>query len=572
MASVHKSLLEDHGVSFDVNAVDPEEIGRFRQMTTKFLTGNLAADHYRRYRLQHGIYSMRDQTGGFMVRIRVPLGCLTARQLKTLGQVAGTYASGYGHVTTRQDVQLYGVSLERLPGLLEELAQAGLTTRETSGNGVRNIITDPLAGVASDEAFDVRPYAAAVTRHFLRNPISQNLGRKFKISFSGSSADRAFAHIQDVGAIARLEHVDDRWVRGFELFIGGGLGATPRLGGRLEPFTPADHLLPTLEAIVRIFDRLGERQNKNKARLKFLIARIGMDAFRKLVFQERAILPLVNPRAYPTIAVDDGDPVSFDELRADAPYLIPHVEGSDQQRWLHTNVFPQKQRGFMAVYIRLPVGDLTADQFQRLGEIVAQYAAGEIFTTPTQNLVFRWVPEGALLDIYHALQEIGLGGAGAHRAVDVTSCPGAETCPLAITRSRQLAQELIRRLDGQPDRYLSDELKDLNIKISGCPNSCGHHHIAAIGLYGTARRVRGRQAPHYRLLLGGGVLTGGARLGRVVGTIPARYVPQANANLAIKRPSGIGGNLAISPSRSATMSALHSPGTIAENKDVDRYP
>ncbi len=256
----------------DTSLIVPAEIERIRRVIADYQAERLAEPLFRRFRLQQGIYGIRNQTGVQMVRVKIPYGRLTAAQLETLAHVAESYASGHGHVTTRQDLQFYWVPLGQVPEMLAELSRVGLTTREASGNVVRNVTADPLAGVAPDEAFDVRPYADATTRYFLRNPLSQNLGRKFKIAFSGSPADRAFAPIHDVGAIARIAAVNDRTTRGFDIFVGGGLGATPRLAHRLEPFTPEDQLLPTIEAVIRIFDRLGNRKNRNKARLKFLIA------------------------------------------------------------------------------------------------------------------------------------------------------------------------------------------------------------------------------------------------------------------------------------------------------------
>ncbi len=514
----------------DTSLVIPGEIERIRQMIAKYRMGSIEESLFRRFRLQYGIYGIRNQTGVQMVRVKVPFGRLTASQLEVMASVAENYASGHGHVTTRQDLQFYWIPLDRVPDMLAALGDVGITTREASGNVVRNLTADPLAGVAVDEVFDVRPYANAVARFLLRNPISQNLGRKFKISFSGSPADRAFAGIQDIGAIARIEEEGGFKVRGFDIFVGGGLGANPRLANRLEAFTPAVQLLPTVEAIIRIFNRLGNRENRKKARLKFLVAQVGMDAFRELVFQERAVLPMVNAHPYPDFA---GEHIGW----TTPPHPVTALPSKGGKRplpgdpsyrqWYETNVIWQKQSGYAAVFVTLPAGDITAPQFRSLAEIARRFAGGEVYTTITQNIAFRWISKNSLADLYQALKETGLAAAGTHWLPDVVGCAGADTCNLGITTSHRLVQELIRRLSHQPDRYLAADLRGIDIKIGGCPNACGHHHIAAIGLQGGARRINGQLVPHYRLLLGGRVTAGGTVLGTPVVSIPARNVPQA---------------------------------------------
>jgi sulfite reductase beta subunit-like hemoprotein len=307
------------------------------------------------------------------------------------------------------------------------------------------------------------------------------------------------------------------------------LGANPRLAHRLEPFTPQELLLPTIEAVIRIFDRLGNRRNRSKARLKFLIADIGVEAFRELVLEERAVLPMLNATPYPVFSSEHIG-------RTAAPQPRPLLKnGSSQLRsepygfalWHDTNVVRQKQPGFSAAFITVPGGDLTASQFRELAVIARHFAGGEAVTTATQNLTLRWVPEDALPDLYLALQAIGLSGSGVNRPPNVVGCPGADTCNVALTTSHRLALELNRRLSAQPDFFLDDSMEGIDIKVSGCPNSCGHHHIAAIGLHGSVRRVNGRQVPHYRLLLGGRIGENGAAFGVPVAAVPARNVPAA---------------------------------------------
>jgi sulfite reductase beta subunit-like hemoprotein len=514
----------------DTSLVIPEEIDRLRQMIVDYQAGLVKEQIFRRFRLQHGIYGIRNQTGVQMVRVKIPFGRLTSRQLEMMGHVAETYANGHGHVTTRQDIQFYFVPLDQVADLLVALGSVGLTTREASGNVVRNVTADPLAGVAPDEAFDVRPYADGVSRFLLRNPICQDMGRKFKIAFSGSPADRAYALIHDIGAIAQIAERNGRLEHGFDLFVGGGLGANPRLAYRLEDFTPEDQLLPTIEAIIRIFDRLGERKNRNRARLKFLIAKMGIDAFRDLVFQERAILPVLNARPYPSFNDDHigwlEPPQSVTPL-PEGYHPLNEEDDENFQRWVATNVVKQKQAGYTAAFVTLPGGDVTASQFRALAEIARRFAGGEIFTTVTQNLVLRWVLEHVLYKVYQALRDIGLSEAGVHRLPDVVACAGAETCNLGITTSHRLGLEIRRRLIQHPDQYLTTDLQGIDIKISGCPNSCGHHHIAAIGFHGAARRVNGQTAPHYRMLLGGRVSGERTVLGTPVALIPAYNIPKA---------------------------------------------
>lgn len=518
--------------SLDTSLVVSNEIERIRAFITDYKTGRIDSDSFRRFRLQNGIYGIRGLVNIQMVRVKIPLGRLTATQLEGLGQVAKTYAGGLGHVTTRQDIQLYNVPVERIPDLLTDLGTVGLTTRETSGNVARNVTVDSLAGVAPDEAFDVRPYANTVVRFLLRNPISQNLPRKIKIAFSGSPADRAAVVVHDIGALAVIQDIEGRRTRGFQMYVGGGLGSNPHGGKLLEDFTPETDLLPTIEAIIRVFDRLGNRQNRARARLKFLVEQLGIGPFAELVAKERVALPLVQPQAYPDFDVD-ADQIG----RVDPPPSVITLDGNghssngsedaDYQRWLATNVIWQKQPGYASISVALPGGDVTSEQLNGLALVARQFAWGEAFTTITQNLVLRWVSEGSLRDLYLALREIGLGEAGADRLWNVVGCPGAETCNTAIVTSHRLALELGSRLRERPDLYMAPDLHGIDIKVSGCPNSCSQHHVAAIGFYGGARRINGQLAPHYMLLLGGRILPGRAVMGTPVVSIPAKRIPEA---------------------------------------------
>lgn len=503
------------------NLSAPGEVERLERLIEERWCGEIDDQFFLKARLQQGIYGMRGLTDVHMVRVRVPLGRLNDFQLEHLGLIAERYAGGRGHVTTRQDVQLYHVSLADIPAVLRTLGEADLTTRETAGNVVRNVTADPLAGVSPDEIFDVWPYAEQVMRFFLRNPISQNLPRKVKIAFSSSAADRSMARVHDVGGFAAVRLINGRLVEGFELYVGGGLGATPTIAQLLEAFTPAGLLLPTLEAIVRVFDRLGNRENKTRARLKFLVKTMGIDAFREAVFKERDLVQATESvTVFPEVSRNRHTP----------PNLPPRVMPQGDEvfaRWVETNVVKQKQSGYVAAYVTLPAGEVSARQFRALAGIARDFAQGEVVTTIMQNLVLRWVPIEKLPELYRALATIGLSAPGVHRLGDPVGCAGAATCPLAITTSHTLAQVLAERWTSRPDWWLSDDLAGVRLKISGCPNACGQHHLATIGLYGASRKVNGQEVPHYNLLLGGRASEEGTRFGQLVARIPARHVPQA---------------------------------------------
>lgn len=493
------------------------EAGRLARLIQARRRGEISEPFFLKARLQQGVYSMRGLPDAYMIRVRAPLGRLSAIQLERLALAAERYAGGWGHLTTRQNIQLYGIQLADVPTVLKELAEAGLTSRETAGNVVRNIGVDPLAGISPDEVFDVRRYAEQALRFFLRNPLSQNLPRKVKLAFSGSPADRAGARINDIGGIAAIRLNGGRLTEGFELYVGGGLGASPALAQPLEDFTPSELLLPTLEAIVRIFDRLGNRENKSRARLKFLVAAMGLDAFRQAVWQERDVVA-ATATAYPPLPA--GEPVPSDLPSRPLPW-------GDQgfNRWVQTNIITQKQAGYAAAYVTLQVGDLSAAQFRALASLARDFGQGEIIITSGQNMLLPWVPLAQLPDLYQALAA-GLAAPGAHRLLDPVGCAGASTCPLAITTSHSLARVLAQRWGLQPERWLEDDLAGAGLKISGCPNACGQHHVATVGLYGTSRKVNGRDVPHYNLLLGGQIDQEGRRFGQLIARIPARRVPE----------------------------------------------
>ncbi len=507
------------------------EIARLADLIERRRRGEVDEEDFRRFRLQHGVYGIRGQTDVQMIRVKIPYGDLSAAQLDRLGQIAEGFALGQGHITTRQDMQFYGIPLDSVPQVLSRLAEVGLTTRESSGNIVRNVTACPLAGVCADEIFDVTPYAAALSRHLLRNPVCQTLPRKFKIALSGCAADCAVAGIHDIGAVAAVQEGEGAARRGFRLYVGGGLGPVPRAARLLEPFTPVDDLILTAEALIRVFDRLGNRQNRARARMKFVVQDLGIEAFRRVVFEQRQVLWAAWPGGPPPVpqAATPTPPAPAQAPAFDGP--IP--AGFDT--WRRTNLVAQKQEGFFAAYVTVPGGDLTAGQLHALADIARRFPGLEVRMVITQNLALRWVRSEWLPALYASLVETGLGRPGVHGIGDVLGCPGADTCTLAVTHSHRLALELTRQLaerrdpsaDSAQALALAEDLKDVSIKISGCPNSCGHHHIATIGLHGASRRVGGRQVPYYQLLLGGEVRDGEVTFGRPVMRLPARRVPEA---------------------------------------------
>ena len=498
---------------------DDGEIDTFDAVARRLRQGELSPDEFKRFRLQHGVYGQR-QEGVHMVRVKIPGGGLSARQLDRLAEsVAGT-SRRIGHITTRQNLQLYFVKPEGLSDTLRRLAEVGLTTREACGNTVRNVVACPHAGVAPDEPFDVTPYAEATARFFLRNPMNQNLPRKFKISFSGCQDHCGLAPIQDVGAVAVVEGENGIGRRGFQLYVGGGLGASPQVAQPLEDFTSADDLLVTIAAIVRVFDRTGNRENKSLARLKFVIRTLGMDKFRTLVFTERAALRMVLAGKIPRVFVP---PSPHRPVPEGAEHGGQPSDDPEYHRWHTTNVRPQKQAGYVMVTARLPLGDVAAQQLRVLAFLARQFGDGTVRTTNQQNVLLRWIPKSKLPAVFRLLKGAGLAAPSADRLADITSCPGSETCQLGITSSCGLALE-IGKLFANGHADLADEA-GIRIKISGCPNSCGHHHLAEIGFSGGAKEFHGRQVPAYQVYLGASLALDRTTFARPAVKVPARNAP-----------------------------------------------
>ncbi len=492
------------------------EIRVFEERIQQLRSGAITEDQFRPFRLKHGTYGQR-QAGVQMLRVKIPAGILTPAQLRTLAKIGDTYSTGRGHVTTRENVQFHFVQLENVPAVMRLLAGAGLTTREACGNTVRNVTGCPLAGICPGEVFDVTPYALGVSRYLLRHPEFHDLPRKFKIAFSGCEDDGncAVAGIHDVGLIAQVSGSNGAAHRGFKVLVGGGLGSLPTEASLLTDFLPEEELLPTIEAILRVFVETGNRKNKFKARMKFVLRDKGIEQFRHLVAEKRKISQA--PAEVFTVA-SKIQPSLVSIAPAPPANRAPDPE---YDRWTEHNLMPQRQAGFGAVWIKLPAGTLFSHQMRGLADLLEKNRLTGVRTAINQNLVIPWVPFDRARGLHDGLRELDLATPGARTISDVTGCPGATTCNLGITRSLTLAEVLSRELAGETD----PEILKIHIKISGCPNSCGQHHIADIGFYGNARKIGEQQAPFYQLMLGGQVGADGVRFARQVMPLPARPIP-----------------------------------------------
>jgi sulfite reductase (ferredoxin) len=456
-----------------------------------------------------------------MQRIKIPFGGVTPQQLETLAEVAEEYSDSVLHVTTRQDFQLHYVHMDDTPNIMRRLAAVGITTREACGNSVRNVTACPIAGVCRSEVFDVTPYAKACSKFLLGHPDTQGLGRKFKVAFSGCKDEAcALTSMHDMGCIAVTKAENGKEQRGFELYVGGGLGAVPQQAKLFDEFLPEEELLPIAQSIARVFARLGEKKNRAAARLKFLVTKLGLEEFRRLVLEERKILP-EDPRwtAYLPNVLD------YNETAAREPsHLNGHERPEGFEAWYRTNVYQQRQSGYVVATLGLPLGDISARQCRQLANIARRFSGDNIRTTVEQNIVLRWVSEADLPDLYRELKRIGLAEPGAGTIVDVAACPGTDTCKLGIASSRGLGAEIRHRLTEK--FFVMDEaVKKLHIKISGCFNSCGQHHIADLGFYGTSRTIGNRKVPHFQVVLGGKWQQNAGSYGLAIGTVPSRQIP-----------------------------------------------
>lgn len=509
-----------------------EEIETFETEAMRTLAGDVSTDLFKPFRLQYGIYGQR-QPGVQMVRIKIPFGGISSNQLRRVADIADRYATGVGHVTTRQDIQLHFVELKDVPTIMRALAEVGLTTREACANTVRNVTACHLAGVCQGEVFDVTPYAKTVAYHLLRNPLNQSLPRKFKIAFSGCKQDCALTPIHDIGLLAAKKA--DGTI-GFRMVVGGGLGSAPRIAQLLREFVPMDELIPTIEAVIKVFDTLGNRKNRNKARMKFVIEKLGFDEFKRrweaayrdmgYTLPKNGSLNLLHHQDEPTpLIMPTRNGAVNGTGNGDGSHVVGHE--TPFQMWKRTNVVQQKQKGYVTAAIKLFMGDITADQLLFVADLADRYSNGNLRTTINQNLVIRWIPESMISDLYEDLASAGLADPGAELVEDIIACPGTDTCGLGITSSKGLARALAEVF---PAGRVPEDLQDVSVKISGCHNSCAQHHISTIGLHGVGKRLGEHVAPHYELHLGGSV-NGTAKIGQMTVKLPAKAVPAAISHL-----------------------------------------
>ena len=506
-----RSELEDLN-----NPVVARDIIDLEKQIRLFRDGKIDDDKFRSLRLVRGIYGQR-QSGVQMVRLKFPLGRITTKQIRRVADISDEYASSNLHATTRQDIQIHFVSLDKTPELWTKLQKDEITTREACGNTVRNVTASDLAGIDPKEPFDVSPYAYETFAYFLRNPISQEMGRKFKISFSSSDDDTAFAFIHDLGFIPRI--VDGK--RGFKVMIGGGLGANPTLAKLAYEFLEEDQVIPLAEAVLRVFDRYGERNRRMKARMKFLMNDIGLEKLMELVNEERTALKSKSYKVNTNILPEPALPpvIVAEEVQ------IPNER--KYELWRETNVFEQKQKGFFGVYVKLTLGNMSSKLARQFADIIDLYASPEFRITVNQGYLLRFVRPEALKLLYLALDKLGLAEPGFDSVADVTACPGTDSCNLGISDSTSISLELEKVVREEFPGLISNQ--DIKIKISGCPNSCGQHGFASIGLHGsTIRDKQGKTIPALVVLLGGGKLRGGEGIisDKII-KIPSKRGPQA---------------------------------------------
>jgi len=480
-------------VSENISKAAQKDIEELQNKISKFKSGGIEEERFKAFRLTRGVYGQR-QFGVQMFRIKVPYGRITPEQLTRIGQLSREYTNGNLHLTTRQNIQLHYVRLDDTPEMWEKMEEVGITTREACGNTVRNITASSLAGIDPEEPFDVAPYAEAVFKYFLRNPICQEMGRKIKMAFSSSERDSAFTFLHDFGFIPVLRGNQ----RGFKVVVGGGLGAQSMVAKKAFEFLSEKELIPFIEAALRVFDRYGEREKRFKARLKFLVndKALGLQAFLKLVEEERNALPNQQVEI-DTQEVDNKLQVGIAEIPDVA------VDEKEFDLWKQTNVIQQKQPGFYAVNIRVPLGNISSETAYELADLAAGYASNDIRITVGQGLLFKYVREEALKYIFYRLSHLNLHLPGADTIVDVTACPGTDTCNLGVTNSTGVAQEIEQLINEDFKHLISDSL--IAIKISGCMNSCGQHMIANIGFHGSSIKNEGKVIPALQIVLGGGI-------------------------------------------------------------------
>jgi sulfite reductase (ferredoxin) len=493
------------------NPIIEKDIIDLEKKIRAFREGTIHDEKFRSLRLARGIYGQR-QPGVQMIRIKLPFGKISFKQILRIADISDEYASSNLHLTTRQDIQIHYVSLDKTPELWAKLEQDDITLREACGNTVRNITASPTAGIDPKEPFDVSPYAYGTFEYLLRNPVNQDMPRKFKISFSSSDEDTAFSFAHDVGLIPKINASGER---GFKVMLGGGLGAQPMLANLVEEFLPEDQLVPYIESMLRVFDRYGERTNRNKARLKYLIQKLGLDEVLRLAQVERTANKVKTYKinrdavALPNIPKPTGleGIVPVDELK--------------YQQWLDTNVFEQKQAGYYGVYIKVLKGDIPTPQARKLVEVLRPLVADEIRITANQGLMLKYVTKEALPALFNGLTEIGMAAAGFDSVADVTTCPGTDTCNLGISNSMTFAAVVEDLIYKEYADLIYN--RDIKIKVSGCMNSCGQHSMAQIGFHGSSLKAGAKVLPSMQVMLGGGIVGDGVgRAGERVIKIPSK--------------------------------------------------
>jgi sulfite reductase (ferredoxin) len=497
------------------NPIVEKDIIDLEKKIREFREGKIHDEKFRSLRLARGVYGQR-QPGVQMVRIKLPFGKLTFKQLLRIADVSDEYASRNLHLTTRQDIQIHYVSLDRTPQLWADLERDDVTLREACGNTVRNVTASPAAGIDPLEPFDVSPYAQGTFEYFLRNPVNQDMPRKFKIAFSSSDEDTAYTYAHDLGFIPK---VNTKGERGFKVLLGGGLGAQPILANMVDEFLPEDQLIPYIESTIRVFDRYGERNNRNKARFKYVIQKFGLEEVLNLIKLER-VANNVKTYQINTEAVDQPalpEPMEFGDVQVSNPL--------GYEQWLATNVFEQKQKGFYGVYIKVKTGDIPTEQARKLVALLQPLAGDEIRITQNQGLLLKYIRKEAFVTLYNGLAEIGMAAPGFDSVADVTTCPGTDTCNLGISNSMTFARVLEDLIYNEYEELIYN--RDIKIKISGCMNSCGQHSMAHIGFHGSSLKAGTKVLPSMQVMLGGGTVGDGVgRAGDRVIKIPAKRATQ----------------------------------------------
>jgi sulfite reductase (ferredoxin) len=488
---------EIENISKGKTALVEKDIIDLEKKIRLFKEGKINPEKFRSLRLARGVYGQRQQ-GVQMIRIKLPFGRVSAKQLLRIADISDEYSNGNLHLTTRQDIQIHHVSLDRTPELWAKLEEDDITLREACGNTVRNVTASPEAGIDPDELFDVTPYAKAVFGYFLRKPFGQELGRKIKIAFSNNDRDTAFTYIHDFGFIPRIENDE----KGFKVLIGGGLGAQPFLAQTAYEFLHEDKLIPFIEASIRVFDRYGERASRHKARLKYLINKIGLPEFLNLIhLEEKALLV----QAFKIITVEKE---SIPQLKAILPSIPPVNDIKAYESWIRTNVFEQKQKGLYGMYLKIQLGNISTEKARAFATIAKVFAdPSDIRITINQGFLLRNVGKEELPFLFNELDKLQLARPGFNSVGDITACPGTDTCNLAISNSTNVSVELEKVIyEEYPELVYNHDIK---IKISGCMNSCGQHGLAQIGFHGSSFKVGNKVVPALQVLLGGGTLGNG---------------------------------------------------------------